>query len=599
MALHTFIDNKYFLVKKDDRYYCSKCGKEVCQTIGDLNAHESYCGKFENINKTSWGKQFFHEYGLEILTPEDIYGFFIEKEYGYLVFNFYKLELIENSAKTGFSGSRWIPLDKISFGIDKNEIIDENHTSEEWFDKLTNEFIYCINEEEPEEIIKSAFPVIPFIYSYKMFLKIYKEKGYKRNNINIYKTHEHNIRSIYPIIKYDNEFLIDVFEQKIDDEYVLELNIYKSHGPVSRVFVSENFYYSFDRIDLKKMFANKDGKFPSLRQAWNIANIDNFIKKYPNLKIDTYLAGGAYNLFEAVMCSNYNTVIELLSKAGFSSINSKYIDDRTNKELFGNNIKEIYGVTVNTLNFVKGFSFFDLTQLIKLKKEFPEIFLLDLDLNLRQEIYELKLEDQDGPIHTYKAPKNLVKIVKYCKENNYSLNYYLDYLNMMNRYEVTTFGKYPKDLFAAHDRMVEISRERWELDKMKRNRERAEMFEKNINSEEYKKLLNTKNDNYIIIKPETIEDLNNESNQMHNCVRTYWEKIANGNCYIFFVRNAKNINESLATIEVLKKENLLTLIQAKGPYNKPADISVQKFIIKWTQKNEILISTNDINPTFL
>ena len=86
---------------------------------------------------------------------------------------------------------------------------------------------------------------------------------------------------------------------------------------------------------------------------------------------------------------------------------------------------------------------------------------------------------------------------------------------------------------------------------------------------------------------------------MHNCVRTYWEKIANGNCYIFFVRNAKNINESLATIEILKKENLLTLIQAKGNYNKPADISVQKFIIKWTRKNEILISTNDIDPTFI
>lgn len=595
MSLHTFIDNKYFLIKKKEKYYCSKCGKEVLQTINNLNAHESHCAKFENISRTSWDKRTFNEYGLEILTPEDIYGFFIEKEYGYLVFNFYKLELTENSSKTGFSGSKWIYLDKISFGIDKSEIIDENNSSEEWFDKLTNESIYCINEENSEEIIKSAFPVIPFIYSYKMFLKIYKEKGYKRNNINIYKAHEKNIRPVCPVLKYDNDFIIDVFEQKIDDEYVLELNIYKNHGPVSRVFVSENFYYSFDRLDLKKVFANKESKYSNLRQAWNIGNIENFIKKYPNLKIDTYLNGGAYNLFEAVMCPNYNTVIELLSKAGFSSINSKYIDDRTNKELFGNNIKEIYGVTINTLNFVKGFNFFDLTQLIKLKKEFPEIFTLDLELNLRQEIYELKLDDEDVLPHSYKAPKNLVKIVKYCKENDYSLNYYLDYLNMMNRYEVTTFGKYPKNLIAAHDRMVEISRERWELEKMKRDREKTEKFEENINLEEYKKLLNAENDKYVIIKPESIEDLNNESNQMHNCVRTYWEKIANGYCYIFFVRDAKDINKSLATIEIAKRSNGLKLVQLKGPYNKLTDVSIQKFITNWAKNNNIEITTSDIN----
>ena len=65
---------------KEDKYYCSKCGKEVLQTSCELNAHEVYCTKFENVCKTVWGKFDFNEPNLEIKSSENIYGFFIEKE---------------------------------------------------------------------------------------------------------------------------------------------------------------------------------------------------------------------------------------------------------------------------------------------------------------------------------------------------------------------------------------------------------------------------------------------------------------------------------------------------------------------------------------
>ena len=54
-------------------------------------------------------------------------------------------------------------------------------------------------------------------------------------------------------------------------------------------------------------------------------------------------------------------------------------------------------------------------------------------------------------------------------------------------------------------------------------------------------LKNTFKDKKFIILPATsIKDLQDESAQQNNCVRTYAEKYANGECDIYFMRNIKN-----------------------------------------------------------
>ena len=91
---------------------------------------------------------------------------------------------------------------------------------------------------------------------------------------------------------------------------------------------------------------------------------------------------------------------------------------------------------------------------------------------------------------------------------------------------------------------------------------------------------NTFKDNKFIALPATsIKDLQNESSQQNNCVRTYAEKYAEGFCDIYFMRNAKKPGKSLVTVEVRHNK----VVQSRIKNNKcPTDQQLQ-FLKSWEQ----------------
>lgn len=91
---------------------------------------------------------------------------------------------------------------------------------------------------------------------------------------------------------------------------------------------------------------------------------------------------------------------------------------------------------------------------------------------------------------------------------------------------------------------------------------------------------NTFNDGKFIVLPATsIKDLQNESSQQNNCVRTYAEKYAEGFCDIYFMRNAKKPGKSLVTVEVRHNK----VVQSRIKNNKcPTDQQLQ-FLKSWEQ----------------
>ena len=93
-------------------------------------------------------------------------------------------------------------------------------------------------------------------------------------------------------------------------------------------------------------------------------------------------------------------------------------------------------------------------------------------------------------------------------------------------------------------------------------------------------LKNTFNDDKFIVLPATsIKDLQNESSQQNNCVRTYAEKYAEGFCDIYFMRNAKKPDKSLVTVEVRHNK----VVQSRIKNNKcPTDQQLQ-FLKSWEQ----------------
>ena len=72
------------------------------------------------------------------------------------------------------------------------------------------------------------------------------------------------------------------------------------------------------------------------------------------------------------------------------------------------------------------------------------------------------------------------------------------------------------------------------------------------------------NGNYKTIAPRKIIDLNEEGHHMHHCVASYCQSVADGTCYIFFVRDMED--NRVATVEV-RTENK-HVVQVKAKYNK-------------------------------
>ena len=67
---------------------------------------------------------------------------------------------------------------------------------------------------------------------------------------------------------------------------------------------------------------------------------------------------------------------------------------------------------------------------------------------------------------------------------------------------------------------------------------------------------------------------------MSNCVRTYGEQIASGECEIFFMREKNNVSKSLVTIEV--RDN--RVVQARSRFNEDITSEQRKIVNKFESK---------------
>ena len=72
----------------------------------------------------------------------------------------------------------------------------------------------------------------------------------------------------------------------------------------------------------------------------------------------------------------------------------------------------------------------------------------------------------------------------------------------------------------------------------------------------------------------------NESSQQNNCVRTYAERIADGECDIYFMRLVKDTEHSLVTVEV--KEN--KVVQKRTKNNEITTRSQDNFLKLWEEE---------------
>lgn len=172
---------------------------------------------------------------------------------------------------------------------------------------------------------------------------------------------------------------------------------------------------------------------------------------------------------------------------------------------------------------------------------------------------------------------NIDKFIEYSKKiGGFDINTYIDYLRFC---EVLGFDmKDKKVLFPGTKRELEQKHD--ELEKQYRTN-KDKLLNDSVKKRYTQLKQNSFKDNKYIIKPaSTTHSLIEESKQQNNCVRTYAEKYAKGECDIYFMRSVSNPKKSLVTIEVRNNK----VVQQRVKNNRDTTSSQKKFINLWQEK---------------
>lgn len=229
----------------------------------------------------------------------------------------------------------------------------------------------------------------------------------------------------------------------------------------------------------------------------------------------------------------------------------------------GKNFEEIFEVSKSFYLFMKKYdiTYNQLKILRIIKKEDIKLIKKLLDFN--------DLERLSRYVNIEEA---YYKVLKFNKNREYE---YLDYLRTCVQLGYDMKDKkvlYPKDLMKEHDKVMDLI----EIVKNEANdkliKKRLELLNKNI----------YKNDKYIVYPASSSEELLKESRQQHNCVKTYINRYALAETDIYFLRELKDIDTPLVTVEVKDKD----IIQARIKYNNNPNAEQLKFLDLW--KNEVL-----------
>lgn len=190
-------------------------------------------------------------------------------------------------------------------------------------------------------------------------------------------------------------------------------------------------------------------------------------------------------------------------------------------------------------------------------------------------------------IHTYDldlvAFCNFLKRQKNVEQNNLEYliqrHHYRDYLDMeyhLKNKRKSKMVKYPKNFRTVfHQTEIEYL-----------------AIKKQIDDEKFLAISNEHRDleyrgkKYIMILPDSQDDIVHEANELHHCVRSYIPKVMRGSTLIMFLREKSTPDVPLVTVEVRGNR----IPQAYGINDsKPSDEAIE-FLKMWAKKKDLHMS---------
>lgn len=372
---------------------------------------------------------------------------------------------------------------------------------------------------------------------------------------------------------------------KVDNTFVLRtFELYSSYNNFStshivtefmRTIIKDNRGYDFVTNQVHNnmgyMYIAHYQKFENWRARnyrWSYRDIIGMICPYNLKKLlkDTELKYSQLDKFVAKVdyidfIHYFNNIAKYKSFEMLVKLKLYNLAKDANQFVIGKTFKEIFGVPKTFYPFMKRYNLDlkELTVLRTLQKE-------NISLIRKLKDYH-NLADLARYVDLEVAYKKVL-----LKPGNYE-HEYLDYLEACATLKYDMHDKkvlYPVNLEQEHNKVMKLL-------EIVYNEKSNELIKKRVT--DLNKFI-YKDKKYIVFPASSVESLIDESEQQHNCVKTYCKRYALGKCDIYYMRELSNIDKSLVTIEVRNQE----VVQSRIIGNKFPTKEQQDFINKWQKK---------------
>jgi len=371
----------------------------------------------------------------------------------------------------------------------------------------------------------------------------------------------------------------------------------------NRFFITEDYAYSPDDGDLEVLV--KPNTFGLIFDS-------NMRKMKAGLMLNNYNGSYYYQYF---FSKTFIPAFEILAKAGYSKIADLLLDQyyfaRLKEDiynhmhnainLFGRNAQEIFGFKLNKFNafcdsFFSYYKKFERMQYNSLtsKLYFNTDDFLSSVINKIKYMIDIdesifSIDDIDVEIFRFiedrlknnTSVSTIKKYINYLRKSKIGdTNLYRDYLNMCFNVKWYSGGLFPKNLKYEHDVMVNIVNQ---MKEAKNNK----YFKERVEEKEYTENIYIPNgQTYCILAPRKSDDLVEESKKLHHCVRSYIQRVSEGDTKIYFLRNQASKSLPLVTIEVVGNR----ICQVRGKYNRDINCDEENFIEEWADEKNLVFN---------
>ena len=386
----------------------------------------------------------------------------------------------------------------------------------------------------------------------------------------------------------DKQYLVFEFEDGKNVKYNLATgeSIGKSGRPVKDVCSQLRGYSLLEVIDsfgderyrdfLKFVDSRVNRSNNSTRYNWvnprrvdKVKNIGTFLKQIQNYSMfEQYFASGLTKISESLKYKTTDIpkgLLKLIREDDLKITNGLIESYTKNPDLFSN-IYHLEGLTTlsksDLYKYAQCLQYFD-------EKHKPWMS------NDKMYFIELVEEYNYNPIALIRYIDTLMTLEALTGQDKI-MTEVRDYARMMSRIS-PKYDKYPRNFLTTH----KIA---------SRNYTRLQhVFREEDFRKRYREDLTFAYEDFVIIYPESTQDIKDEAVQQNHCVASYIKEVIDGNCHILFLREKEHPTRSLITMEIRGHR----VVQARGRFNRDMTEKEKEVVEKYKKRLERIMKEND------